>query len=57
MPDKLDEKFKRVPVLIPWDIYNKLPELAKKKTGREKVSPFILQLITQAIEEDERNSK
>jgi len=48
------DKFKRVPVLVPWDIYNELEKLVKKKTGKDKISPYIITLIVEAIEADKK---
>ena len=49
------EKFDNVHILLPKEYKPKLAALAKKK--RRKISPYIVDLIIQAIEEDEKNSK
>lgn len=51
------DKFKRVPVLIPWDIYRDFEKLVQKKTGRDRISPYIVEMIVQAIEEEKKKQK
>lgn len=51
----LKEKFHRVPILIPNEIYPELVELALK--NRRKISPFIVDLIYKAIEDNKQNPK
>jgi hypothetical protein len=48
------DKFKRVPVLIPWEIYNEFLPIVKKKTGKDKISPYIVTLIVEAIEKSKK---
>ena len=48
------DKFKRVPVLVPRDMYEEFVKLVKKKTGRDKVSPYIITLMAEAIEKNKK---
>ena len=48
-------RFDNIHVLLPKEYHEKLETLAKKK--RRKVSPFIVDLIIEAIEKDDQNPK
>lgn len=50
-------KFDIIQVIVPKEITPIIKDLAKKRTGKDKMSPFILQLIIEEINRYEKEKK